>query len=184
MQLFLTLLFGFTVSASAPVLTSPYVQPGAWIPETGDRLIIDVRDNRGYLIGTDGFYTSFPVGTGQRRTVRYIGKVYNAATPSARWTIRSLEYKQGDRATYGNTGRFFRLEHERWGRTQYGIHATSNIADILAMNVRYASMGCILVSDEILTILEKTFALNESALQVITTENVDIDAISMGTVEP
>ncbi len=183
MHLLLTLLFGYTVSAAAPILTSPYVQPDAWVPKAKDRLIVDIRNNRGYLIGLDGFYTSFPVGTGQRRTVRYIGKVYNAATPRARWTIQSLEYKQGDRATYGNTGRFFRLNHEQWGRTQYGIHATSNIEEILAKDNRYASMGCILVSDDILTILEQSLALHDSGMQVITVDDVDIDAISMGILE-
>ncbi len=165
------------------MLTSPFVPQEAWIPEVDDRLIIDVAQNHGYLVGIDGFYTSFPVGTGQRRTVRYIGKIYNAATPRARWTAQSLEIKRGDRATYGNTGRFFRMHHERWGRTQYGIHATSNIEDILAMDDRYRSMGCILVSDDILTLLEQTFALNDNSMQVITMDDVDIDAMTMGTME-
>lgn len=180
MQLLLTLILGcITVSAGAPVLTSPFVQTDAWVPEVGDKLIIDMQANRGYLLGTDGSYTAFPVGSGQKRVVRYIGKIYNAATPLAQWTVHSLDIKKGDRATYGITGRFFRLSHANWGTSQYGIHATSNIKDILAMDNRFKSMGCILVSEEILDILEQTFALNKQSIEVITTTGVDMDALSM-----
>jgi hypothetical protein len=175
----LTLLVGVTASASAPVLHTPYVQSDEWVAEAGDRMIVDTELNWGYLMKPDGRYTAFPVGTGQRRTVRFIGKTYNATTPVAQWTARSLEIKSGDRATYGNTGRFFRLHHERWGRTQYGIHATSNIEDILAMDDRFRSYGCILVSDAMLDILEYTFHLNEGSLDVRTARGVDIMALSM-----
>ncbi len=183
MHILSSLLFGLTVAAAAPDLASPFVPPDAWVPEAGDRMVVDVARNTGYFVGLDGFYTSFPVGTGQRRTVRYIGKTYFAATPRARWTAQSLEYKPGDAATYGHTGRFFRLWHDRWGRTQYGIHATANIQDILSREDRYASMGCILVSDDILTLLEQTHALNGGSIDVLTGDHIDIGAVAMGTAE-
>ncbi|TSC60023.1 MAG: hypothetical protein Greene041662_288, partial [Candidatus Peregrinibacteria bacterium Greene0416_62] len=45
-----------------------------WTPEVGDHLIVDTESNSGYLLRTDNsLYTEFPVITGQKRIVRYIG---------------------------------------------------------------------------------------------------------------
>lgn len=164
----LSVLFGLAVSSGA-TLTSQFVPLEEWTAQTGDRFIVDTQDNIGYIAREDGLYTSFPVGSGQRRVVHYIGKTYNATTPPARWSIGAMDKKTGDRATYGNTGRFLRLYHERWGRTSYGIHSTSNIDEILSSTSRFRSMGCILVSDRILDILETTYYLNGQTLDVVTT---------------
>ena len=138
-----------------------------------DRFIADTKNNIGYIVHEDGQYTSFPVGSGRRGVVRYIGITYNATTPVKRWTVESLDIKKGDRATFGNTGRFLRLYTKEWGRTAYGIHATSNIDELLSWTDRFQSMGCVLVSDAVLDILEQTYYLNGETLDVATTYGME-----------
>jgi hypothetical protein len=128
---------------------------GEWMPWAGDRLMVDTKTNSGYLVHTDGSYIEFPVATGQRRTVHYIGLTYFAATPERTWSAETLENK-GKSVTFGPTGRFIRLFHKD-ERTSYGIHGHRDIAQMLESDKRYYSMGCILVGEEILNIIETTY---------------------------
>ena len=128
----------------------------AWMPWAGDRLWIDTSANMGYLVHSDGSSTAFPVATGQRRLVRYIGLTYFAATPEKSWTVELVDIK-GDRVTFGSTGRFLRLFEQDGDRTHYGIHGHRDAAAMLEGDMRYRSMGCIIVSEDVLNILERTF---------------------------
>ncbi|MEK7218244.1 MAG: L,D-transpeptidase [Patescibacteria group bacterium] len=136
-----------------------------WMPWSGDRLMVNTKENIGYLVHVDGTFTSFPVATGQRRTVRYIGMTYFAATPERTWKVESLENK-GKSVTFGATGRFLRLTYGK-EKTKYGIHGHRDIAVMLGSDDRYRSMGCILVSEEVLNVLERTFN-DVGAFDVIT----------------
>lgn len=148
-----------------------------WTVQSGDRFIADVSTNMGMLIRKDGSaYTKFLIATGQRRVVRYIGRVYNAATPIKTWTARTREVK-GDRITFGPEGIFLRLFDEDQ-RTPYGIHSHRSIAEMLADDERYKSMGCILVSNEILSIIEHTMEANEGELVVETVEGFSHDMLA------
>lgn len=136
---------------------------GEWQTMHGDSLIVDTHDNVGFLMHEDGGYTSFPVVTGQRRVVRYIGRTYDARTPSGAWQILSQEIK-GDRTTFGKRGRFLRLSRVRKNGTEetsYGIHSHASIGSMLASQDRYRSMGCVLVSDPVLDTIIATFDLND-----------------------
>lgn len=139
---------------------------GLWEPMSGDSLLVDTRDNMGYLIHADGSFTAFDVVTGQRRVVRYIGRTYNAATPQSEWTMRSVHIK-GDRMTYGKTGRFFRLYDED-GETAYGVHGYGNEDEIFGGDTRFRSMGCVIVREHILNVIERTYEMNGGALPVVT----------------
>lgn len=170
----LSLLFGLTVAVSAPSDASS-IPLSAWQAEQGDRFIADTRDNIGYLVHEDGRYTSVLIGSGRRHVVRYIGRTYNATTPSMLWEVRSMDIK-GDRSTFGKSGRFLRL-YENGERTAYGIHSTSNIAQILSFDDRYKSFGCILVDESVIDHLLAAYDLNGGTLAVATTYGIDVSLL-------
>ena len=145
---------------------SPPLSLAEWRVKAGDVLLVDTKENVGYLIHEDAGFTSFPVVTGQRRTVRYIGRVYNAATPAKKWYIESMEIK-GDRTTFGPRGTFLRffLGDEK---TAYGIHAHKQGAEMLSSDERFRSYGCVIVSEEVMDILAETFHANGERIGVTT----------------
>jgi hypothetical protein len=172
----MSLLFGLVVSVSAQQ-TSTFIPLTQWEALQGDRFIVDTQENVGYLVHENGDYTSFLVGSGRREWVYYIGRSYKATTPAWRWSVKSTSVK-GDRRTFGKTGRFMRLYKNGDEHTSYGIHATSNIDEILAMENRYKSMGCILVDDAVLDILYKMYELNGESIDVVTTYGIDEKILS------
>jgi hypothetical protein len=170
MTTLLSSLFGIALAVSAS--TGGFVPVDAWIPVAGDRVIVDTEKNVGYVVREDGDYTTFPVLTGQRRVVRYIGRTYNAATPEHVWTVQSVDVK-GRSMTFGETGTFMRLYDED-GQTPYGIHSHLTFKKMLAEGDRYRSMGCVLVDEDILKMLVKTYELNGNTLDVATAFGVTL----------
>lgn len=170
------------IAKAASILPSemPPIEFSEWQPTEGDSFLVDTDRNVGYLLHLDGGYTTFPVATGQRRTVRYIGRTYNATTPTASWQALSEE-KKGDRITFGKLGRFLRLYNTEDGapeRTLYGIHSHASIEKMLASADRYRSMGCILVSESVLDRMIETFRINDGVLTVRTVENLGDESVS------
>jgi hypothetical protein len=153
-------------SAFASPQTVPYqISMAEWEPQVGDQILFDTKDNWGYIIHDDGLYIRFPVVTGQRRNVWYIGRYYHAATPTWDWKIQSTHIK-GDRVTFGPTGRFLRMYKDGEDGTAYGIHGHRDATQMLADGDRFRSMGCIIVSEDILSTMERTYLLNEESLSV------------------
>ena len=149
------------------------VSLATWEPAVGDRIVVDTKDNEGYLIHTDGRYVNFPVITGQRRWVYYIGRSYNAATPNWNWVVKSEDIK-GDRITFGPTGRFLRLYKDGEDNTAYGFHEHASEEIMFALEKRFQSMGCIIVRTAMMDILEETYEINgESGIQVRTRYGVE-----------
>ena len=95
------------LSSPAPSIPFPRAVPvSQWQPQAGDAFLADTQSNTGYIVRIQKNKTlvaTFPIVTGQRRTVWYIGHYYNATTPAARWTVKSVDIK-GDRTTFGTTG--------------------------------------------------------------------------------
>jgi len=143
-----------------------------WQPETGDRFVVDTKDNEGFLIHSDGRYVRFSVATGQRRYVCYIGRCYNAATPEKSWVAKSRDIK-GDHMTFGPSGRFLRLYKNGTEDTAYGIHEYGNEARMFAEGERYRSMGCIVVKQAMMDIIDQTYAENGNALDVVTAFGIE-----------
>lgn len=143
-----------------------------WVPQAGDRLVVDTQANEAYLIHDDGNYTEFPVLTGQRRTVHYLGLTYNAATPEARWTVEDAVIK-GDHITFGPTGLFLRLYRDGES-TAYGIHGEAYFQQMEDSNDHYRSMGCILVSEDMLKVIKQTYDTNGNTLEVATTYGLNL----------
>lgn len=156
-------------SASAPV-PSPVVLT-EWNVEMGDRLVVDTRENRGYVIHTDGRFAEFPVATGQRRIVCYIGRCYNATTPERSWQVQSKVIKS-NRITFGPSGRFLRLVF-KGEETAYGIHEYGYEDRMFDDQPRFKSMGCIIVKKAVMDILDKTFSMNEGNIDVTTKFGVE-----------
>ena len=139
-----------------------------WQPQAGDRFLADTAANVGYLVHDDGRYISFRIVTGQRRWLYYIGRSYYGATPETEWVSLSQDIK-GDRITFGPTGRFFRLYRDDGeDKTAYGIHGHRSAIKMLEGEMRYRSMGCIIVAESVLDIVEQTFQLNDGQLSVTT----------------
>ena len=146
------------------------IELAQWNAQLGDAFVVDSKENMGYLVHPDGGYTSFPVNTGQRRVVRYIGRVYNATTPTGHWFALSHEIK-GDRITFGKSGRFVRLfknDEDGVSYTPYGIHSHAYAEKMLLSDDRFRSMGCIIVSESVLDTIIATFDLNEKKMNVVT----------------
>lgn len=148
-----------------PALPSPPIPITEWHALPGDRLLVDTKENEGYLIHTNGRYTHFPVATGQHRTVCYIGRCYNATTPERTWQVRGRDIK-GDRITFGPSGRFLRFFRGDES-SPYGIHEYA-YEDRMFTGDRYWSMGCVIVKKEVMDILDATFATNEGVIDVVT----------------
>lgn len=133
--------------------------------------MVDTRSNDGYLVHPDGEFIQFPVITGQRRYVRYIGLSYFAATPNWDWNANEKDIK-GDRITFGPTGRIIRL-YKDGEVTNYGIHEHAAEDVMFARDERYQSMGCVIVRRVIMDIMEKTYDLNhEAGFTVMTRDGV------------
>lgn len=160
------------------------------MPENGDRIVVDTSISVVYLIHSDGTWTALEGLTGQRRTVSYDGITYYAATPERTWEVRSDAFeKKGRSVTFGE-GRFLRLswpDHRDYRRgdesTAYGIHSHLSFERMLQdkkektnmdrQGTGHRSMGCILVSEADLDLIEATWRLNGGFLQVSTMKNVD-----------
>jgi len=161
-----TLLIGATLGgAMAPSPLSLEDGVRAWRPQQGDILHVNTEENLGYLIHPDGRRFVFRVATGQKRAVRYIGLSYFAATPEGNWVVKS-HHIQGDRITYGPEGHFLRMYKNLDEYSHYGIHTHASADSMLREKDRYASMGCVIVSDAILDLLERTYVLNGQLLVV------------------
>jgi hypothetical protein len=156
-----------TEASFSPKPETP-ITPETWIPQPGDRLLVETDINMGHLIKEDGTRLTFAVATGQRRYVAYLGMYYYAATPKQEWVAKESS-TQPDRFTFGEEGLFIRMFVDG-KRTRYGIHTIANADDIFARESqeRYASMGCTLVTQEILDIIEETFKVNGGELHVLT----------------
>ena len=151
-----------------------------WEPHTGDRFIVDTTENTGFLVRSDSSaYTTFPVITGQRRVVRYIGRTYDATTPNNHWVVKTRHIK-GDHITFGPTGRFFRMYKDGDEYTSYGIHEHRSEERMFGESDRYQSMGCIIVKSAVLDIIEATYELNEQSLDVVTLPGVNLSAWNAG----
>lgn len=152
-----------------------------WVPEPGDSFLVDTKTNIGYLIHETGGFTSFPVATGQRKVVRYIGRVYNASTPNRRWVSESKETK-GDHITFGAEGTFLRLSYDGEG-TSYGIHTHAYAETMLSHQMRYRSMGCVIVSSEQLQTIVETYEGNGGRLDVLTVDGFGEESVNFVTLK-
>lgn len=151
-----------------------------WEPQKGDRVVVDTKNNQGYLIHEGGEYLKFPVVTGQRRWVYYIGRSYNASTPNWNWVAKSLHIK-GDKVTFGPTGRFLRLYKDGETNTAYGFHEyrtdeemfTDTNGNLAPASERYRSMGCVIVKTAMMDLIVKTWENNGELLTVETRYGVN-----------
>lgn len=138
-----------------------------WVPAEGDEFVVNVRTNEGFLVRpSTGEMMQFPVITGQKRVLHYLGLHYFGETPVGMWEARS-KHTKSDRITYGRDGLFLRLYLDGQ-ETHYGIHAHRDEDVMFKLEDRNQSMGCIIVPTNMLDIIEETFDLNGGKLAVTT----------------
>ena len=159
----------FLVLPPVPAWASTQVDPSRWVPQEGDIAIVLVDSDELYLLHKDSsFYVHVPVATGQLRYVRYIGRTYFAKTPLREWVMKGEMETKWDRTTFGEKGRFARL-HWKGEKTPYGFHHYKYFDDVMQREVRKESMGCVLLSDEMMDVMQAY--LDEGLeLKVVTTE--------------
>lgn len=163
-------------------------QSAPWKPRVGDSVIVDTGKSIVFLVHENGESYGMDALTGQRRVVSYDGITYFAETPEREWELREFEEKAAS-VTFGN-GRFGRLSwvgHEDPRRgdesTAYGFHSHRTFERMLRdkrertawdrKGTGHRSMGCILVSEDDLTLIRETWELNNKVLRVSTRRNVD-----------
>ncbi|MBI5155703.1 hypothetical protein HZA45_00360 [Candidatus Peregrinibacteria bacterium] len=169
-------LFGI-VLATATAPQTQAVPLSQWVPQTGAVFLVDTKDALGYLINTDGSFTAVPVILGQNRNIHYLGRTYLATTPEASWVVKKVD-TQSDRIMFGKDGTFLRLFKNGVSSTPYGIHTNANIDNMLASDSKYYSYGCILVTKNVLDILEKMYEANDGSLRVVTMFGLDGEKMS------
>ena len=158
---------------AAYTLSTQSVDVSQWDSQAGDFLVVDVSENMGYLLREDmTLGTSFPVATGQLKTLHYIGMKYYGATPTKEWHVKSLDY-QTPGPIFGPHGKFLRL-YDEYGRTHYGIHTVGNEKEIFSLTDRYKSWGCVLVRDSILSTIQDVYTLSgDAGMRVITLDSLE-----------
>lgn len=165
---FSAIVTGLLLVASAPAAHASLLQTGSeWQPQVGDEFVVDVANNMGYLLHqAEATYFSFPVATGQQRWIRYLGMTYFGATREGTWVVKERNMKSA-KSMFGN-GRFLRLYRD--GKySHYGIHSYWDAPAWMEDEDRYKSLGCIVVTEDILDIIEQTYFLNGNELKVTTT---------------
>lgn len=161
---------GLARSAAYEIPTWEQVDIKEFQASFGDYLMINLDDGVGYLANNDSMkYAQFPLLSGQRKYVYYIGRYYNAATPEQTWEIKSKDIKR-DKITFSKTGEFLRL-YKEGDPTPYGIHSHKYFQNMLNKGDKFRSMGCILVADDILDIIEKSYLAGDKDLMVITAKD-------------
>ncbi len=138
-----------------------------WVPRAGDRFEVDIGTNIGRLIHEDGEAVEFEVVTGVLRVVRYAGRRYFAATPVAEWVVRETVIKR-DRWTFGKTGRFIRMYKNGTEYTPYGIHPFGREDAMFRVAGRYGSMGCIILREAMVDVIQETIRANGGEMKVRT----------------
>ena len=156
--------------SSTPALAAGEIPLSLWSPEKTDMFVVDVSQNTGYLVHENGSFLSFPVATGRKSYVSYIGRYYRAETPIRTWTAEQKQIK-GDRRTFGVSGRFIRLFRDG-ENSPYGIHSYFKVADWMKEDERYFSMGCIVVTEELMDVIERTYDMTGEKMTVITTNAI------------
>lgn len=156
---------------SAPVIAKTSwesVDIAVFEPSEGDYMVANPEKGVGYLINDKTRkYASFNLLSGQKRYVNYIGRYYYAATPLRDWVVKSKEIK-ADRVTFAASGRFLRLYFNGQG-TLYGIHGYKYFNYSVSKGEKFISFGCLLVADNVLDVIIKSFEANGGELNVKTT---------------
>ncbi|MEK7544666.1 MAG: hypothetical protein AAB551_00890 [Patescibacteria group bacterium] len=146
------------------------VDSSSFEPSKGDFFMADLENSVGYLVNDHSRqYVAFPILSGRRQFSYYLGRYYFAETPDQTWAVKE-DNILSDRVTFSKSGRFLRLfDGEK--RTSYGIHGHLYFSTMIGRENKYVSYGCVLVDDNILTLIEKSFHANNDFLKVTTTKD-------------
>jgi len=134
-------------------------------PSYGDYFMVDIENGIGYLANDfTRRMTVFPVMTGAKRT----------PTPEKEWLVLEKNI-QSDRITFSKSGEFFRMyldEGEK--RTSYGIHGYAYFAKEIKNGRKFLSLGCVLVSDDVLDVIEESFLADNEKMRISTQAEIKL----------
>ncbi len=165
---------GFFYLCLFTFVTFSVAHAGAWEiysyndfePSEGDRFLVDINNALGYLINYENkSYTVFPIMTGAGRT----------PTPEKEWVILE-ENIQPNRIIFAESGEFFRMYANGETRTGYGVHGYAYFAEEMVKGTKFLSLGCVLVADNVLDLIEESFIANGNTLQMRTTAEVNVSS--------
>ncbi|MBD3330514.1 hypothetical protein GF354_03205 [Candidatus Peregrinibacteria bacterium] len=130
----------------------------------GDEFIVDIENGEGYLINYyTKTFTKFPLMT---------GTTY-APTPVSEWIVKEKNI-QGNRVVFSDSGEFFRMYKNGITRTGYGIHGYKYFKREIENGRKFLSLGCVLVADDVLDVIEESFYANKELFNMSTREKVDL----------
>ncbi len=172
-------------------------ESASWEAQAGDRVLVDTENSLIYLLHENGEFITLNGLTGQHRNVCYIGRCYFAATPTGAWTVKEVE-KKGRSTTFGD-GRFLRLYQadgdggdDGYGKTAYGFHSHAQFAAMLKDKLEkkgydkegkgWRSYGCILLSEEDLSLVVASFDANGGSLAIESGPGVTPPALAVNEV--
>lgn len=160
---------GLARSAASEIPTWKQVDIKEFVASKGDYMTVNLEEGIGYLVNDFSLkYARFELLSGVRKYVYYIGRHYYAATPEQTWEVKSKDIKR-DRVTFAKSGEFLRL-YKEGDPTPYGIHGHKYFQNMLDKGNKFRSMGCIIVADDILDIIEKSYVANDKDLTVVTSK--------------
>jgi hypothetical protein len=182
-------LIGALLAGFPSSLLAEGVARDTWVPRMGDHIVVDTSASIVYLVHDDGERLALDGLTGQHRRVCYDGICYFAETPERDWEIRADALSMKGRSTTFGEGRFLRLSwpgHKDFRRggigdgesTSYGFHSHLSFEKMIAdkrektgwdrEGTGWRSMGCILLSEDDLTLVEETWRANAGVVRVTT----------------
>lgn len=136
-----------------------------YIPAKGDYFLVDIEKAVGYLLNDIGqTYTSFPIMTGSKRT----------PTPEKDWVVLQKNI-QPNRVVFAESGEFFRMFLDE-GKTftHYGIHGYGFFEEEIEKGTKFLSLGCVLVADDVLDLIEESYLANGESLNISTRNEINI----------
>ncbi len=149
---------------SADVWTPVYYQD--FHPSVGDYFLVDIENALGYLLNeSTQYYTVFPIMTGSKRT----------PTPEREWVVLQKNI-QPNRVVFSKSGEFFRMFTNGTTRTSYGIHGYGYFDMEIERGTKFLSLGCVLVADDVLDMIENSYLANGESLRMDTKKSIDISS--------
>jgi hypothetical protein len=135
-------------------------------PSVGDYFLVDINNGIGYLINDENkTYLIFPVMTGSLR----------APTPEKEWVVKEKNI-QPNRIIFSESGEFLRMYMDGETRTGYGIHGYAYFEKEIKEGTKFLSLGCVLVADDVLDVIEESYLANGESLKMSTVKEVNISS--------
>ncbi|GEM_PF-3824163 len=149
-----------------------------WEFAKSDWILANVKENTLQFVRNDDSERSVKVkigsGLNNGKKISYLGMTYNPATPEKTWEIRS-KHQQSTYWIFGSKEakeqlflRLYEVKGEERIFTNYGIHTTPAIDNIIDKHAGFGSWGCLITRYDLLKQIEQLYELNDGVVKVVT----------------